>query len=113
VRAVLDDAFDAPYEYLPFFYSRVFEQKDQPRAVNWAFWGFNRGECVAVGDFAPSMAAFWVDEADGKVAGVMVESCSDAERDAAKRAAASRTAVDVATLRKCASVAEAFALIAA
>ena len=112
-RAVLDDKFEAPYEYLPFFYSRVFEQKDQPRAVNWAFWGFNRGECVAVGDFAPSMAAFWVDEADGKVAGVMVESCSDAERDAAKRAAASRTTVDIAALRKCASVAEAFALIAA
>ena len=115
-RAVLDDAFDAPYEYLPFFYSRVFEQKDQPRAVNWAFWGFNRGACVCVGDFAPSMAAFWVDEADdgtGKVAGVMVESCSDAERDAAKRAAASRTTVDIAALRKCASVAEAFALIAA
>jgi monodehydroascorbate reductase (NADH) len=115
-RAVLDDKFEAPYEYLPFFYSRVFEQKDQPRAVNWAFWGFNRGACVCVGDFAPSMAAFWVDEADdgtGKVAGVMVESCSDAERDAAKRAAASRTTVDIAALRKCASVAEAFALIAA
>jgi len=115
-RAVLDDTFEAPYEYLPFFYSRVFEQKDQPRAVNWAFWGFNRGACVCVGDFAPSMAAFWVDEADdgtGKVAGVMVESCSDAERDAAKRAAASRTTVDIAALRKCASVAEAFALIAA
>jgi len=115
-RAVLDDTFEAPYEYLPFFYSRVFEQKDQPRAANWAFWGFNRGACVCVGDFAPSMAAFWVDEADdgtGKVAGVMVESCSDAERDAAKRAAASRTTVDIAALRKCASVAEAFALIAA
>ena len=111
--AVLDDAFDAAYEYFPFFYSRVFEQKDQPRSLNWAFWGFNRGACVTVGDFAPSMAAFWVDEKDGKVAGVMVESCSDAERDAAKRAAVSRVAVDVVALRKCTSVAEAFALVSA
>ena len=111
--AVLDDAFDSAYEYFPFFYSRVFEQKDQPRSLNWAFWGFNHGACVTVGDFAPSMAAFWVDEKDGKVAGVMVESCSDAERDAAKRAAVTRAAVDVAVLRKCASVAEALALVSA
>ena len=43
----------------------------------------------------------------------MVESCSDAERDAAKRAAVTRAAVDVAVLRKCASVAEALALVSA
>jgi len=58
----------------------------QPRRVRRA-WATSR----------PPWSAFWVDEADdgtGKVAGVMVESCSDAERDAAKRAAASRTTVD-------------------
>ena len=81
--------------------------------MSWAFWGFNRGTCVVVGDFAPSMVAFWVDETDGTVVGVMVESCSDAERDAAKRAAESRAVVDVEALRKCASVAEALALTSA
>ena len=111
--AVLDDRFDTPYAFFPFFYSRVFEQKDQVRSVSWAFWGFNRGACVVVGDFAPSMVAFWVDETDGTVVGVMVESCSDAERDAAKRAAESRAVVDVEALRKCASVAEALALTSA
>jgi len=111
--AVLDDRFDTPYAFFPFFYSRVFEQKDQVRSVSWAFWGFNRGACVVVGDFAPSMVAFWVDETDGTVVGVMVESCSDAERDAAKRAAETRAVVDVEALRKCASVAEALALTSA
>lgn len=111
--AVLDDRFDAAYAYFPFFYSRVFEQKDQTRKISWAFWGFNRGACVVVGDFSPQMAAFWVDERDGTVSGIMVESCSDAERDAAKRAAESRARVDVEALRKCASVAEALALTSA
>jgi monodehydroascorbate reductase (NADH) len=111
--AVLDESFETPYAYLPFFYSRVFEQKDQSRAVSWAFWGFAPDDAAAVlvGDFAPAFAAFWV--ADGRVAGVMVESCSEALREVAKRAARTRVQVDIEALRKCATPEEALDLVKA
>ena len=49
-----------PYDYLPFFYSRVFN-------LSWQFWGFNEAQQVAhFGDFeAGKFGAFWVK--DGKV----------------------------------------------
>lgn len=48
-----------PYDYLPYFYSRVFN-------LSWQFWGSASGEVVHYGDFeAANFGAYWVDH--GKV----------------------------------------------
>ena len=109
--AVLDDTFDTPYAYFPFFYSRVFEQKTETRALNWAFWGFTGEEnhVVTVGDFAPKLCAFWIES--GSIVGAMIESGSDEERETCKNAAQNRVKCDVEVLKRCASVEEAIELL--
>jgi monodehydroascorbate reductase (NADH) len=109
--AVLDDTFATEYKYFPFFYSRVFEQKDQARALNWAFWGFARdtADVVVVGDFAPKLCAFWID--GGKVVGAMCESGTEEERDVCKNAATRKVPVDTQALKKCHCVEGAIALL--
>eukprot|EP00249_Psilotum_nudum_P010166 c22376_g1_i1 orf=577-2049(-) len=61
-----------PYDYLPFFYSRVFEYPGSPRKIWWQFYGDNVGETIEVGDFNLKYAAFWIDS--GKLKGVYLES---------------------------------------
>ncbi|CAA6661212.1 unnamed protein product [Spirodela intermedia] len=52
---------DQRFDYLPFFYSRVF-------GLSWQFYGDNRGEVVHYGDFAGArFGAYWVDR--GRVVG--------------------------------------------
>ncbi|MEW5300175.1 MAG: hypothetical protein WDW36_003124 [Sanguina aurantia] len=70
------------YDYLPFFYSRVFN-------LSWQFYGVSEGEVVHFGDFeAGKFGAYWV--RDGKVVGAFLESGSDAENAAIKKVAATR-----------------------
>ena len=108
--AVLDPSFDEPYEYFPFFYSRVFEQKDSARKVAWVFYGVAEGEAIVVGDFAPKLAAFWID--DGRVVGGMLESGAPEENAAVEAAAKARKVVDVEALRACATAEEAVKMVA-
>ena len=109
--AVMDSANAAAYQYLPFFYSRVFEHGGSERKVSWVFYGLQGGnEVVVVGDFAPKLGAFWVD--GGKVVGLMLESGSNEENAAVAAAAAAQPSVDVAALKACATVEEALALVA-
>ena len=108
--AVLDPSFDEPYEYFPFFYSRVFEQKDSARKVAWVFYGVAEGETIVVGDFAPKLAAFWID--GGRVVGGMLESGAPEENAAVEAAAKARKVVDVEALRACATAEEAVKMVA-
>ncbi|KAJ4783939.1 Monodehydroascorbate reductase [Rhynchospora pubera] len=49
------------YDYLPYFYSRVFEYEGSTRKVWWQFYGDNVGETVEIGNFDPKIATFWID----------------------------------------------------
>ena len=60
-----------------------------------------RGEVVCVGDFAPKLAAFWVDE--GVCVGAMLESGTPDEVKAVQAIAEGRPSVDVEKLRACAT----------
>lgn len=55
------------YDYLPSFYSRVFEYEGSPRKVWWQFFGDNVGEAIEIGNFDPKIATFWIDS--GKLKG--------------------------------------------
>ncbi|KAA8500046.1 Monodehydroascorbate reductase [Porphyridium purpureum] len=69
---------DAEYDYLPFFYSRVFD-------LSWVFYGDNVGECVVGGSGAPQIFAVWLE--GGKVMGAFAESAADDEVKRLKAAA--------------------------
>mmetsp|Transcript_53886 Transcript_53886/g.166816 ORF Transcript_53886/g.166816 Transcript_53886/m.166816 type:complete len:435 (+) Transcript_53886:89-1393(+) len=58
----------APYQYLPYFYSRVFEYTDAPVVFN--FFGDESGECQICSQSEESIGAIWVK--DGKVAGALL-----------------------------------------
>nr|ACF93237.1 monodehydroascorbate reductase [Picrorhiza kurrooa] len=93
------------YDYLPLFYSRVFEHEGSPRKVWWQFFGDNVGETVEVGNFDPKIATFWIDS--GKLKGVLLESGSPEEFQLLPKLARSQPSVDVAKLQKASSVDEA------
>ncbi|KAK1602910.1 hypothetical protein QYE76_017459 [Lolium multiflorum] len=82
------------FDYLPFFYSRVF-------ALSWQFYGDNVGEPVHFGDFSapaggrPKFGACWV--SGGLVAGVFLEGGSREENEAVASAVRCRARIgDVA-----------------
>lgn len=87
----------APYDYLPFFYSRVF-------ALSWVFYGaappgarvvtFGVPSALAAASSgeAAKFGAFWVEAGTDKIAGVFLESGSADEAAAAKKVAAARPA---------------------
>lgn len=94
----------APYDYTPFFYSRVF-------GFSWKFYGFNRGTSVTVGDFAPTLATVWVD--GGKAVGVFMESPSDEQTAVMQAMARAQPAVELGALQKLVAGKDAGALISA
>ncbi|KAF3448614.1 hypothetical protein FNV43_RR09327 [Rhamnella rubrinervis] len=93
------------YDYLPYFYSRVFEYEGSPRKVWWQFFGDNVGETVEVGNFDPKIATFWIDS--GKLKGVLLESGSSEEFQLLPKLARSQPVVDKAKLQNASSVEEA------
>jgi len=70
VKGALDADFSEAYDYLPYFYSRVFD-------LSWVFYGFNRGKAVEFGKKEPgcTFGCFWVSD-KGKVVGIFAESAS-------------------------------------
>lgn len=69
---------EEPYNYLPFFYSRVFH-------LSWQFYGFNTGNAFHFGDMiAGKFGAYWTSE-DGHVVGVFLESGTKEENEAIKK----------------------------
>ncbi|CAN4127303.1 unnamed protein product [Withania somnifera] len=93
------------YDYLPYFYSRVFEYEGSSRKVWWQFFGDNVGEAVEVGNFDPKVATFWIDS--GKLKGVLLESGSPEEFQLLPKLARSQPSVDKAKLENASSVEEA------
>jgi len=57
-----------PYQYLPYFYSRIFEYTDSPIVFN--FFGSEDGECKVCSRGEKSIGAIWVK--DGKVTGALL-----------------------------------------
>uniref|UniRef100_A0ACD5YXY2 Uncharacterized protein n=1 Tax=Avena sativa TaxID=4498 RepID=A0ACD5YXY2_AVESA len=85
VAAILEPADGAAeqgkkgYDYLPFFYSRVF-------GLSWQFYGDNVGEAVHFGDFSPGsghatakFVVLWV--SGGRVSGAFIEGGSREENE--------------------------------
>ncbi|OVA13244.1 FAD-dependent pyridine nucleotide-disulfide oxidoreductase [Macleaya cordata] len=105
VKALLS-AQTHTYDYLPYFYSRVFEYEESARKVWWQFYGENAvGEAIEVGNFNPKIATFWLDS--GKLKGVFLESGSSEEFQLLPRLARSQPLVDKAKLQNASSVEEA------
>lgn len=72
-----DEATD--YDYLPFFYSRIFH-------LSWQFYGFSNKQPIVYGNpAAGKIGMYWVDE--GKVVGTMLESGTPEEFEAIKAVA--------------------------
>ncbi|XP_016510992.1 monodehydroascorbate reductase 5, mitochondrial-like isoform X1 [Nicotiana tabacum] len=93
------------YDYLPYFYSRVFEYEGSPRKVWWQFFGDSVGETVEVGNFDPKVATFWIDS--GKLKGVLLESGSPEEFQLLPKLARNQPTVDKSKLQNASSVEEA------
>eukprot|EP00877_Chromochloris_zofingiensis_P009363 jgi/Chrzof1/4680/Cz14g22170.t1 len=91
VNAILGS--DAPYDYLPYFYSREFN-------LSWQFYGVSEGEAVHFGDQgAGKFGAYWV--RDGQVVGAFLESGSNDDNAAIKAVAKLRpTAPSLDELKK-------------
>ncbi|XP_052171357.1 monodehydroascorbate reductase, chloroplastic/mitochondrial [Diospyros lotus] len=104
VKALLS-AQTHTYDYLPYFYSRVFEYEGSPRKIWWQFYGDNVGETVEIGNFDPKIATFWIDS--GKVKGVLLESGSPEESQLLPKLARRQPCVDKTKLQTASSVEEA------
>ncbi|KAL7094845.1 hypothetical protein ACP275_11G130000 [Erythranthe tilingii] len=65
VSAIVDPANTGEFDYLPFFYSRVF-------TLSWQFYGDNSGEAVHFGEFdKTTFGAYWVN--NGVLVGSFLE----------------------------------------
>ncbi|KAJ4955540.1 hypothetical protein NE237_012323 [Protea cynaroides] len=104
VNALLSGKTDL-YDYLPHFYSRVFEYEGSTRKVWWQFYGDNVGEPIEIGKFDPKIITFWIDS--GKLKGVLLESGSPEEFELLPKLARSQPPVDKAKLQSASSVEEA------
>lgn len=104
VKALLS-AQTHTYDYLPYFYSRVFEYEGSPRKIWWQFFGDNVGETIEIGNFDPKIATFWIES--GKLNGVLVESGSTEDFQLLPKLARSQPFVDKAKLQNASSVEEA------
>nr|CAB3479983.1 unnamed protein product [Digitaria exilis] len=94
------------YDYLPYFYSRVFEYEGSSRKIWWQFYGDNVGETVEVGNFDPNIATFWIDS-DSRLKGVFLESGTSEEFSLLPQLAKSQPIVDKSKLQAATSVEDA------
>lgn len=92
----------SPYDYLPYFYSRVFD-------LSWKFFGDSVGDCIVVGDFAPKLLAIWV-EGDA-VRGIFMEHASDEETANMKKIAREGCTVNMEEFKKCNTTDEGWELL--
>ncbi|XP_020114899.1 monodehydroascorbate reductase 5, mitochondrial [Ananas comosus] len=105
VRTLLT-AQTQPYDYLPYFYSRVFEYEGSTRKIWWQFYGDNVGETIEVGNFDPKVATFWIDS-DSRLKGVFLESGSSEEVSLLPQLAKAQPLVDKAKLKSASSIEDA------
>ncbi|EFJ08252.1 hypothetical protein SELMODRAFT_131995 [Selaginella moellendorffii] len=71
VESIMHPERAKDYDYLPYFYSRVF-------SLSWQFFGDNSGECLLFGDLkSEKFGAYWVDR--GRLVGAFLEGGSKSE----------------------------------
>ncbi|ONK59077.1 uncharacterized protein A4U43_C08F2740 [Asparagus officinalis] len=109
VKALLT-AQTHPYDYLPYFYSRVFEYEGSKRKVWWQFFGDNVGDTIEVGNFDPKIATFWIDN-DSRLKGIFLESGSPEEFGLLPRLARLQPIVDKEKLKSASSVEAALEIV--
>ncbi|KAJ7974586.1 Monodehydroascorbate reductase [Quillaja saponaria] len=93
VAAIMDSVKTGDFDYLPFFYSRVF-------TLSWQFYGDNAGEVVYYGDFSSStFGAYWVNK--GYLVGSFLEGGTKEEYEAIANATRLKPAIeDLAELER-------------
>lgn len=78
VAAIMEPEKIVEFDYLPFFYSRVF-------ALSWQFYGDNGGEPVHFGDYSgPTFGAYWINK--GHLVGSFLEGGTKEEYEAIAKA---------------------------
>lgn len=102
VNAIVSGSKEA-YDYLPYFYSRVFD-------LSWQFFGDNAGDCLVCGDFDPKLLAIWVD-ATSNVKGIFMEHPSEEDTANMKTIARDGCTVDVEAYKNCKTAEEGWALL--
>ncbi|XP_022741238.1 monodehydroascorbate reductase 4, peroxisomal isoform X2 [Durio zibethinus] len=86
VAAILEPEKTGEFDYLPFFYSRVF-------AFSWQFYGDNAGEAVHFGDYSGStFGAYWISK--GHLVGSFLEGGTKEEYEAITNATRLKPAVE-------------------
>ncbi|KAF3444644.1 hypothetical protein FNV43_RR14337 [Rhamnella rubrinervis] len=86
VAAIMDPNKTEEFNYLPFFYSRVF-------TFSWQFFGDNVGEVVHYGDFSGStFGAYWVSK--GHLVGSFLEGGTKEEYEAIAKATRMKPAIE-------------------
>ena len=86
VAAIMEPGKTEEFDYLPFFYSRVF-------TLSWQFYGDNVGEVVYFGDFSGStFGAYWVNK--GHLVGAFLEGGTKEEYEAVAKATRFRPAIE-------------------
>ncbi|KAK9117165.1 hypothetical protein Sjap_016112 [Stephania japonica] len=93
VAAIMDPGKTGDFDYLPFFYSRVF-------SLSWQFYGDNVGEIVYYGDFLGStFGAYWVNK--GQLVGSFLEGGTKEEYEAIAKATKLKPVIkDIADLEQ-------------
>lgn len=91
VTAIMEPEKTGEFDYLPFFYSRVF-------TLSWQFYGDNAGEVVHFGDFSGStFGAYWVNK--GHLVGSFLEGGTKDEYETIAKATGLKPAIeDIAEL---------------
>ncbi|KAF8010971.1 hypothetical protein BT93_J1567 [Corymbia citriodora subsp. variegata] len=86
VAAIMDPENTGEFDYLPFFYSRVF-------ALSWQFYGDIGGEVIHFGDFSGGkFGAYWV--SNGHLVGSFLEGGTKEEYKAISKATRLKPAID-------------------
>lgn len=86
VAAIMDLEKTNEFDYLPFFYSRVF-------TLSWQFYGDNAGEVVHFGDFSGNtFGAYWVNR--GNLVGSFLEGGSKEQYEAISKVTRLRPAIE-------------------
>ncbi|XP_031264652.1 monodehydroascorbate reductase 4, peroxisomal-like, partial [Pistacia vera] len=93
VSAIMEPDKTGEFNYLPFFYSRVF-------ALSWQFYGDNAGEVVHYGDFSGNtFGAYWVSK--GHLVGSFLEGGTKEEYEAIAKATSLKPEIeDLAELER-------------
>lgn len=85
VAAIMAPEKTADFDYLPFFYSRVF-------SFSWQFYGDNVGQVIHYGDFlGGKFGAYWLDK--GRIIGAFLEGGNREEYEAIAKVVKRKTSI--------------------